>query len=213
MIDSNTKIEEAEGIQKGYSSLVQNIIRDIGMFPNKHNPNIGVSAISKTFIYSGIKLAEQIILSLRNGNLEIAIVGLRTLFEISINSVYIFNHPKLKVGKKKYHARNFCKEIIRLANKKKGVRHTCLKDTTFKQRLNDIGMGSLYNRDYKILSEWAHLMIRSSHYSNINDDKRKQLSKEVAGGCLVYLHNIFDSICAYHEIALNPDLGKLVAHY
>ncbi len=89
------KINEASLIQKKYLSLVPSIITKIGTSPNKYNPNHGITANAKHFVYAGSKLSGQILGALKIGYLQLSIVGLRTLFEMSVNAVYVFNHPKI----------------------------------------------------------------------------------------------------------------------
>ena len=150
------KIKEASSIQEKYLSLGPSIISKIGRASNKYNPNHGVNANAKIFIYAGSKLAGQIIGAIKIGHLQLSVVGLRTLFEMSVNAVYVFNHPQ--IGQDKRHMRKVCKEIIRLSNKKRNVNHTRLDNKSFKQRLSMVNMGKLYNKNYRLMSVWAHLM-------------------------------------------------------
>src|SRR5258708_7643399 len=111
-MDYDKKISEASVIQKKYLSLGPSICRKIGVSTNKYNPNSGINANAKNFIYAGGKLAGQVIgvLDRKIGYLQLSVVGLRSLFEMSVNAIYIFNHPK--VGHKKQHMRRICKELI-----------------------------------------------------------------------------------------------------
>ena len=204
------KIEEALVIQERYLSFFPQIVVKIGPFPSKYNPNLGVNASAKNFLYAGGKLAGQILKTTHTGYLQLAVVGLRTLFEMSVNAVYIFNHPK--IGQKKRHMRKVCKEIIYLANKKRNVNHTRIDNKSFKQRLQEVGIGYLYNKNYRVMSDWAHLMSQTLYIST-DQDKGQKFGVEIAKNCLYALHNIFDAISAYAKFELNPGLEKSVVSY
>ncbi len=206
----NQKIEEAITIQNQYLSLFPSIIKKIGTFSNKYNPNSGVNANAKNFLYAGGKLAGQILETTRIGYLQLSVVGLRTLFEMSVNAVYIFNNPK--TGQSKRHMRKVCKEIIYLANKKRNVNHTRIDNKNFKQRLQEIEMGHLYNKNYRILSDWAHLMSQTLYIST-DQTKGQKFGIEISRNCLYALHNIFDSIATFSKFELNQDLERLVVNY
>jgi len=155
-------------------------------------------------------MAGQIIGALKIGYLQLSVVGLRSLFELSVNSVYIFNHPD--IGQNKRHMRKFCKEITRLSNKKRNVVHTRICNTSFKTRLDAIGMGRLYSRHYRIMSDWTHLMTRTL---TLTTDQKfgQKFGIQIAGNCLFALHNMYDSICAYCKYELDPELEKSVIKF
>lgn len=208
-MDYPEKIRQALAIQKKYLTWVDGIITKIGRHQNRFHPNSAVNAQAKNFVFAGAKLAGQILEALERGHLQLAVVGTRTLFEMSVNAVYIFNNPKKKNDLK--HMRKICREIIRLANKKMKVNHTRIAGA-FKERLREIGQGHLYHSDYRIMSDWTHLMSRTI-FITADADKGKRFGFEVASKCLQALHNTSDAICEYSKFPLDPDLEKSVIAY
>lgn len=203
------KIKKATQIQAEYSKLVSPIITKIGRNQSKFHPNSGVNLQAKNFVFSGCKLAGQILDSLRLGHIQIAVVGTRTLFEMSVNAVYIFKNPKRKNDIR--HMRKVCRQIIRLANKKRKVNHSRI-DGTFKTRLEEIGMKHLYQGDYRIMSDWAHLMIRTIEIS-ADPQKASKLAIETAAKTLDSLHNTFDSVASFYGFELPSTLEAEVVAY
>lgn len=208
-MDYPEKIREALAIQKHYLALVDPVITKIGRHQNKFHPNAAVNSQAKNFVFAGGKLAGQILEALERGHLQIAVVGARTLFEMSVNAVYIFNNPKRKNDIR--HMRKICREIIRLANKKRNVNHARIAGA-FKERLREIGAGHLYHSDYRTMSDWTHLMSRTI-FITADADKGKRFGFEVASNCLQALHNTFDAVCEYSKLPLNPALEKFVIDY
>jgi len=206
-----SKINRALAIQKSYLSIAPKVTNTIKSFSNKDDPDINIEFVTKSFILSGSKLAGQIMNSLEKGYLQIAIVGARTLFELSVNSVYIFNHPK--EGQNKKRMKRICDELILLSNKTDNVSHTRFDNKTFKERLSEIKeFKDQYSGDYRIMSEFAHLMLKTI-YISCDEGKGKIFSLQIASKCLQSLHNIFDSISAYCEYTLEPSLEKSVVDY
>ncbi len=202
-------IEKAQLIQQQYLQLIKPITNKVGTHQSKYHPDIRVKCQAKNLIYSTGKLAGQILSATKQGYLQLSVVGLRTLFELSVNSIYIFNHPKKKGDLK--HMRKLCSEIFRLDNKRRRVNHSKLEGS-FKDRLQAIGMGALYHKHYRILSTWAHLMNRTV----IIDTDPKQayaMAIGVAIGTLQALHNTFDSVAAYAGYTIPEDLEITTKKY
>jgi hypothetical protein len=89
-------IQEALNLNKRKNELFDSAIKKIGTPQNKHNPNHGVVFVVRAFLLSGYKLSGQIVDSVWIGHLLIAVVGSRPLFELMVNTIYVFNHPQHK---------------------------------------------------------------------------------------------------------------------
>lgn len=208
--DYKEKISKAVTIKNQYLSIAPQIITKIGRSPNKHNPNHGLSAIQKNFIYSGGKLAGQIIASLDQGYIQLSMIGLRSLFEMSVNSVYIYANPTSPKNIREI--RKICKEIIILSDKKRRPKHTLIDNKSLKQRLDDINMGYYYYKQYRIMSEWVHLSIKTSQLT-VDQDYGKSLGVDIAANSLFSLHNIYDSVSSYNKMVIDADLERSVEEY
>lgn len=204
------KIKEANIIHEKYWSLLPSISKKLDRNLNKHNPNLRVIYVAQNFLYAGGSLSNQIMKALSRGDILISIIALRTLFEMSVNVVYVFNHPSL--GRNQPHIRRCCKEIIKLSNKKRNVNHTRINSRTFKERLKEVNMSYLYSHHYRIMSDWAHLMTHAIPIATKKGVAAK-FGLGISANCLYSLHNIYDSVCAYCQYNLNPELQKLVVEY
>lgn len=207
-------IDQAIRIQKEYWELGPLILGGIKRPMNKHNPDSLVNMMSINFVYSGGNLTGQILRSIKRGDLQLGIIGVRTLFEMSVNAVYIFNHPK--IGQNNPHMRRVCRDIVRLAsisNRKASVNHARIDNNkAFKDRLTDVGMGRLYKTNYRIMSEWTHLMTKTIHFYK-NPEIAQDFGLRTAAVSLYSLHNIYDSIAVYCKYDLNPKLQKFVEEF
>ena len=185
-------LQEAVRLNNRKNQIGTEIIRKIGVPRSKHNPNHGVQAIAKTFILSGCKLSGQIIDAVRIGHLLLAVIGMRTLFEMMINATYAFNHPKHRHDVR--HMRRVCKDILKTTNKKRGrVVHSRIDGKGVEARAKEIGLLRLYKTSYRGLSDWSHLVTRTPFISQ--QEPGEKFGKAVASQALTITHDILDSIC------------------
>ena len=166
-------------------------------------------ACAKLFLHAAANLSIQILKALENGHLQLGVVGLRSLFEMSVNTAYIFNHPKFQRDKNR--ANKISTEYVDLIHSKDAVNHTVLDKKPFKSRAEEVGLGDVYNRNYRILSEWAHLQGKTPYLYDQAYGEKFGLS--VAENTLHALRNIFDSVCSFYNFNLDPDLEREVAGY
>ena len=190
------KISEAIRIAKKYFSLGSLIISHIGKSKEAEE------ACAKLFLHAGANLSIQLLRAVESGYLQLAIVGLRSLFEMSVNSKYIFNHPKFL--KNKTHVNKVSILYIDLIHTKERVNHTRLNNKSFESRADESGLGDVYKRNYPMLSEWAHLMGRTPYLYKPDYGERFGIS--VAENALHALHNIYDSVCFYYDFKLDHKL-------
>ena len=194
------KITVAIGIYKKYFSIGSSVISHIG------KSNQPEEACAKLFLHAGANLSGQILKALKIGHLQLAVVGLRSLFEMSVNSLYIFNHPKFQ--KNKTHVNKISLQYIDLIHTVEEVNHTRLNNKSFKLRAEEAGFGDVYKRNYRILSEWAHLQGQTPYL--YKPEYGEKFGITVAELTVHSLHNIFDPVCFYYDFKLDPELEKEV---
>lgn len=177
------------------------LVRKIGPLSTKHSPYSSVSAIAKSYILSGCKLSGQIIDAARIGHLLLGIIGMRPLLEMMINSTYIFNNPKHK--RDKGHMRKVCRDILRTTNQKRGrVVHSRINGKGVEGRAKEAGLLKLYKTNYRGLSDWCHLTIRTPYISG--QEPGEKFGKALAGQALSTSHDILSSICEGLNYSLDP---------
>jgi len=206
-------IDEAIVIHRKYWELGPLILGRMKRPMKKRSPDSLVNMMAINFLYSGGNLTGQILRSIQRGDLQLGIVGVRTLFEMSVNVGYVFNHPKIRQNKP--HMRRVCRDIIRIAsisNRKASVNHARIDNKAFKDRLKDVGMEKLYKTNYRIMSEWTHLMTKTIHFYK-NPEMAQNFGLRTAAVSLYSLHNIYDSIAVYCKYDLNLELGKSVEEF
>ena len=191
---------EAVALNKRKNEIADQLIRQIGTPKNRNSPNHGITAVAKTFLLSGYKLSGQILDSVRLGHLLIAVLGVRPLFELTINSIYTFNHPKHTRNYK--HMRRVCKDIIRITNRKRNVNHAFIDGKHLKERVQQIGLSSFYRNNYRGLSDWSHIMMRTPYISRQVEGEKFGVGVVIQALCLS--HDIIDSIsegfgCEIHK--------------
>ncbi len=185
-------LREAVRLNNRKNEIGTHLIRKIGSPSSRNNPNHGIQAIAKTIILSACKLSGQIIDAVRLGHLLLAVIGMRTLFEIMINTTYIFNHPKAKRDVR--HMRRVCKDILRTTNKKRGrIVHSRIDGKGIEARANEIGLLRLYKTSYRGLSDWSHLAMRTPFISQ--QEPGEKFGIVSASQALTIVHDILDSIC------------------
>ncbi len=211
-MDYDSRINQATTIYKTYWEAGPVILGGIKRPINKKSPDVLVNMTAINFLYSGGNLAGQILRSIQRGDLQLGIVGARTLFEMSVNTEYIFNHPK---GTSKPKQRKICREIVRLgsiSNKKTSVNHVRIDNKSFKDRLVDIGLEKLYKTNYRIMSEWAHLMTKPILFYK-RPDIAQSFGLRTAAVSLFSMHNIYDSVAFYCKYVLDAQLQSSVEKY
>lgn len=209
-INCDLKIEEAKTIHAQYTNIKNGLAIKTGTTKSHHHPNLGVIAVSRGFLFSGYSLAEQILEALRMNHWYIAIVAMRSLYEMSVNANYIFNHPLEKHNVQRI--RRLCRDIRRLANKKRKPNHTKLDGKRLFERAEEVRMKHSHRSIYRILSEWSHLSSRVLQIANSPKD-REVLKVETAHICLCSLHNILNAMCSYYDYKIDKTLEEKVIKF
>lgn len=184
-------VKEAIVLNKRKNTICTDLIMQIGSPKSKYSPNHGVTAVAKSFLFSGSKLSEQILSAVRINHLLIAVLGMRPLFELMINAKYIYDHPKYKRDIK--HQRRVCKSVINLSNKKRKVIHSRIDNKSLYHRSKDVDLLKLYKTNYRGLSDWSHLMLRTVKIERQNEGELFGMSLMESALCLI--HDVIDSIC------------------
>lgn len=201
------KLEQAQHIQRQYVAQTKIIIPQIktSIFDEE------TKAVSNNFIYSGTKLAGQILASLgsSNGFLQLGIIGARTLFEMQINSVYIFKHPEHS-GDTEW-IKSCSVELLNLSSPET-KNHTRFNNSNLEQRATQINLKYIYDKNYRVMSEWAHLMMRTVEL-DVDPIAAKKFGLITAITTLVGLHNIFDSIYFNYKISMDESIEESILQY
>ena len=191
------------------NKICTDLIRKMVTPTSKFNPNHGAQAIAKTFLLAGAKLSGQIIDAARIGHLQIAIVGLRPLFELMVHSKYIYNHPKHR--KDRRHMQRVAKDIIRLTNKKRPTNHSKVDGKRLHERIKELDLMHLYRSLYRALSEWSHLGIRTPYLSDQTAGEKYGMNISSISLCLI--HDVIDSICEGFGFEMDKQWDREVVQF
>ncbi len=198
-------IQEAINLNNQKNKIAFYIIRRISSPKNRDDPNQAVTAVAKTFVFSGSKLSGQIIEAVQRGHLLLAVLGIRPLFEMMVNTSYTFNHPLKHKKDAIRHARKVCEEIIGKTNDticfEREVEHSKIDGKTIRGRARKVKMLKLYEINYKGLSDWSHLMMRSPYISKPKEGEKFGIN--LASQTLCLIHDVFEPICKYFNIVLD----------
>lgn len=198
---------EAAALNKRKNEICIDLIKQIGSPQSKFSPNHGVTAVAKSFIHSGSRLSEQIIFSAGKRNFLIAVLGLRPLFELMINTKYIYDHPDFQRNIR--HQRRVCKSVIKLTNKTRRPIHSRIDNKTISQRTNEVKLLKLYKTNYRGLSDWSHLMLRTIKIEKQNTSDIFGMQLLESAICLI--HDIIESICEGFNFKKNDEWSNNVA--
>lgn len=199
--------DEAADLNKRKNKICIALIKKIGSPRSKYSPNHAVTAVAKSFILSGARLSEQIISAVRRRHLLIAVLGLRPLFELMINAKYTYDHPKYKRNIK--HQRRVCKSVFKLSNKKRKVIHSKIDNKTLAQRAGEVKLLKLYETNYRGLSDWGHLMLRTIKIERQNEGDFFGMQLMESALCLI--HDVIESICEGFNLEKDEEWGNGVA--
>lgn len=186
-------------------------ISDIVKLPTGGPITEDVRFVSTNMLLAASKLSGQILDALSKEYTQIAVVGLRTLFEMYVNAKYIFDHPDYQ--KNFPHMDKVCKDYIaRGRSKDWKVLKNKLDEETIKGRMEKVGLKHHYETDYTEMCEWAHLMSKVLNLQ-FNEKGFVDFGARVASYCLCSLSNLIDSICSGLGMPMDVDAEAMVASF
>lgn len=199
-------IERAIRIRNEYGKLVKKYLADI----RSKSDHEDVRAIATNFIYSGVKLAGQILNVLKPPSfLQLAVVGSRTHFEMMVDANYIFNHKENRSDQERIS--RLSSQLIGLTSPETN-NHARYDRTNILDRAKQVGMECAYEKNYRQMSEWTHRMIRTV-YIDTDIESAKMFGSSIACSTVVSLHNTYDAIASWVGSVVDQALEESVIKY